>query len=108
MITKQFSIIFSSDPLSGASNISTSDVNAGSIFTTTLNNPISIPKEAKSAELMVSRANVWWTILNVVKGVNDTFVFRFTAQSPFYNAGNVYPVITCHRGYIACLPLLMP
>jgi hypothetical protein len=104
MITKQFSIIFSSDPRSGASQISTNPINAGSVFSVVLNNPISIPKEAKSAELLVTKFTGWWTILNITQDFNDTFQFSFTSSSPHYNNGNKY-IIKVPQG-IYSLPSL--
>ncbi len=77
-MNKQFSIIFSSDPANGASNISTGPSDAGSKFSVKLNsNPIQIPQQAKSCTLYVPTATFWWTMLNIVTGVNDTFSFAF-------------------------------
>ena len=75
-MNKQFSIIFSSDPGSGAQNISNEPNNAGSIFSVQLNqNAIHIPKEVKGCMIFCPTATFWWTILNIVTGVNDTFSF---------------------------------
>ena len=80
MNIKQFSIIFSSDPASGAQNVSSGPNNAGSIFSVQLDqNPIHIPKEAKSCTLFCPTATFWWTILNIVTGVNDGFQFAILA-----------------------------
>lgn len=77
-MNKQFSIIFSSDPLNGAANISAGPNDAGSRFSVTLrSNPIQIPVKAKSCTLFVPTATFWWTMLNIVTGVNDTFAFIF-------------------------------
>ena len=53
-ITRQFSMLFSSDPVSGAINISNSTIDAGSRFTLNLPYPISIPAMAKSCELFAT------------------------------------------------------
>lgn len=74
-IQKEFSITFSSDPLNGASLVSNAPNNAGSVFQASLSNPLTIPKEAKSAELTVTAFYGWWTLLNIIYQVNDSFQF---------------------------------
>ena len=78
---KQYSIIFSSDPVNGAFNIPTAPNNAGSSFSVVLgSNPIVIPKEATSCTLWCPQAVFcWWTMLNIVTGKNDGFSFTITS-----------------------------
>ncbi len=83
-IMKEFTMTFSSDPLNGALNVSSAPNNAGSSFQVVLNQPLSIPKDAKSAELAVTTFYGWWTILNVVYQFNDTFQFQILSGA---NAG---------------------
>jgi len=80
-ITRQFSMLFSSDPVSGAINISNSPIDAGSRFTLNLPYPISIPAMAKSCELFATEFLGWLTMLNIFQGVNDTFVFSISGQT---------------------------
>ncbi len=75
-IMKEFSMTFSSDPLNGAVNISSAPNNAGSSFQVVLNQPLSIPKDAKSAELAVTTFYGWWTILNLSINLMIRFNFR--------------------------------
>ena len=62
-------IVASSDPAAGAQNLS----DDGSQFEVQLDTPIVIPKEAKNCVIRVLQAQVWWTIPNIVTGVNDQF-----------------------------------
>lgn len=64
----ELSLIVSSDPDSGAFNRSAD----GSYFEIFLQNKgISIPKEAKRAFLTTEESNLWWSIPNIITGVND-------------------------------------
>ena len=103
-ITRQFSMLFSSDPVSGAINISNSTIDAGSRFTLNLPYPISIPVMAKSCELFATEFLGWWTMLNIFQGVNDTFVFSISGQTftcvipaGIYNLANLASAI--NRAY---------
>jgi hypothetical protein len=80
-IPKEFSLIFSSDPVNGASNLSTGPNNAGSSFQVVLSQPLFIPKEAISAELRVTTFIGWWTILNIIYQFNDMFQFQILSGS---------------------------
>ena len=51
----------------GASNISAD----GSSFTIQLEDGFSIPQEAMNCTLEVQEATVWWTVPNIISGVND-------------------------------------
>lgn len=67
-ITKQFSIIFSS---------ATANYNSPNMdkFSVTLNNPISVPKEANSCDVALYSANIWNSSPNIITSVNDVFSF---------------------------------
>jgi len=78
LLEKTFSYIFNSDPASGAQQISAD----GSVFSVTLNNPISIPKSAIDAQGGVLQANIWNTSPNIAAAFNNN-KFRFTTtQAP--------------------------
>jgi len=74
-ITKQFSIIFSS---------ATANYNSPNMdrFSVTLNNPISVPREANSCEVALYAANVWNSSPNIITGVNDIFSYAYSGN-PF-------------------------
>lgn len=59
--------IFSSDPDSGAQNI-TAD---GSSFEVNFDRPVVIPRRAKNCYITVQNSTAWWNIFNVVESVND-------------------------------------
>lgn len=64
----EINIIVSSDPSQGAFNRSAD----GSYFEIFLqDNGIQIPKDATQCYLSVEEATVWWTVPNVITGVND-------------------------------------
>jgi hypothetical protein len=69
MYTRRTNYLFSSDPRSGAANITSN----GSSFDVYFPDPIRIPYGAKNVELRVLNATVWWTVPNVIAGVNDAF-----------------------------------
>ena len=69
-ITKEISLIVSSDPSQGASNVSTD----GSSFQINLEGGnLIVPKDAKSCEVRVEQSTIWWSIPNIITGVNDKF-----------------------------------
>jgi len=67
-ITKQFSIIFSS----AIANYNSPNMDK---FSVTLNNPISVPKEANSCDIALYSANIWNSSPNILTGVNDVFSY---------------------------------
>lgn len=79
-IPEEISIIVSSDPDAGATN-RTSD---GSQFEIQLDGEgISIPKDAINVNLSTEETTVWWTVPNIITGVNDTFyVYGDNDQTP--------------------------
>ena len=66
-IPQEISMILSSDTNSGAINKSTD----GSYFEIQLQDGLSIPKDALNPTLEVQEASIWWTIPNIITGVND-------------------------------------
>jgi hypothetical protein len=69
MVPNEMSLLVSSDPSQGASNVSKD----GSSFEIQLEDPISIPKDAVNITTSVEEATVWWVVPNVITGQNDTF-----------------------------------
>ena len=69
----EINLIVSSDPTQGAFNRSAD----GSYFEIKLeDNGIQIPKDATQCYLSVEEATVWWTVPNVITGVNDHVYIR--------------------------------
>jgi len=66
-IPQEISMIISSDPDNGATNISSD----GSSFEVQLQDGLKIPKDALNVSISVEEANVWWVVPNINPGVND-------------------------------------
>lgn len=66
-IEYQLPLLFSSDPRTGAENVSAD----GGSFSVTLETPISIPRQSHNCFITVEEATAWWTIYNIVEGEND-------------------------------------
>ena len=75
ILKKEFSFYVSSDPDTGAVNVSQD----GATFRVNLNNPIQIPKNALSCELSVIQANVWNDSNNISAQFNNN-IFNFTTN----------------------------
>lgn len=75
LIPKESSLKFSSDPASGAQNVSTD----GSTFSVTLNTPIQIPRSAMYATIEVAQAEIWNTSPNIAAAF-DNNIFTFTTS----------------------------
>jgi hypothetical protein len=75
ILKKQFSFYISSDPDTGAVNVSPN----GSSFRVNLNTPIMIPKNALSCELSTIQANVWNDSNNISAEFGNN-VFNFTTN----------------------------
>lgn len=73
-------LFVSSDPALGATN-----VNQGvSRFDVQFKNSIEIPHDAENLTLQLTQATIFWTVLNVIEGVNDLFHLITTdGGSPF-------------------------
>jgi hypothetical protein len=69
MIPEELSLLVSSDPSQGASNVSPD----GSSFEIQLEEPIHIPIDAVNITTSVEEATVWWVVPNVIDSQNDTF-----------------------------------
>ena len=69
IIPQEISLLVSSDPSQGATNVN----QAGNAFEIQLDQSIEIPKEALNVNVSVEEATVWWVIPNVITGENDTF-----------------------------------
>ena len=65
----EISLLVTSDTAAGAQNKSVD----GSRFTIILDEPLEVPKTALSVDIIVEEATIWWTIPNVVTGINDRF-----------------------------------
>jgi hypothetical protein len=74
----ELNIIVSSDPTQGAFNRSAD----GSYFEIFLqDNGIQVPKDATQCYLSVEECTVWWTVPNVITGVNDkVYIYGPSAQ----------------------------
>lgn len=75
ILKKQFSFYVSSDPDTGAVNVSPS----GSTFRVNLNTPIMIPKNALSCELSTIQSNIWNDSNNISAEFGNN-VFNFTTN----------------------------
>ena len=68
-VPHEINLLATSDPEAGAINVSTD----GSSFEIQLEDAIKIPDAAINVTISVEEATVWWSIPNVVTGVNDRF-----------------------------------
>lgn len=66
-IPEEISMIVSSDPINGATNISPD----GSYFEVQLQDGLRIPKDALNVNISVEEATVWWSVPNIITGEND-------------------------------------
>jgi hypothetical protein len=69
LIPQERSILITSDPAQGAINRSAD----GSSFEIQLDEAIQIPKEALNVQVICEESTVWWTVPNIITGINDTF-----------------------------------
>jgi len=66
-IPEEISMLVSSDPNAGASNVSSD----GSYFEVQLQDGLKIPKDAMNINISVEEATVWWVVPNIITGQND-------------------------------------
>ena len=66
-IPEEISMLVSSDPQAGASNISPD----GSYFEVQLQDGLKIPSDALNVNIEVEEASVWWVVPNIITGEND-------------------------------------
>jgi hypothetical protein len=67
MVPEEISMIVSSDPSQGATNISPD----GSYFEVQLQDGLMLPKDALNINIAVEESTVWWVVPNIITGVND-------------------------------------
>lgn len=67
VIPQEISMLLTSDPAQGASNVSTD----GSQFTVQLEEAIDIPRDAMNVTVSVEESTIWWVIPNIITGQND-------------------------------------
>ena len=84
MLQKEVNFIVSSDPINGAINISSD----GSSFGVALDQPLVIPDNAENITLQVYTATIWWTVPNIITGVND----KIRIEEPGVNGGVLFDV----------------
>ncbi len=80
--------LFSSNPLSGALNVSSD----GSSFDVLFDQPIVVPREAKNCYITVQSATAWWNIFNIIDGENDQIdVYYDDGVSPIQELVTIEP-----------------
>ena len=79
ILKKKFSMFFSSDPLTGARNVSQD----GSEFSVQLNNPLTIPSNALDCSLSVIQSNIWNTSYNISADFGNNIFSFVTAETPY-------------------------
>lgn len=78
MVPQEICLIVSSDPDNGAVNRSQD----GSYFEIQLQDGLSLPAEALNPTLCVEEATVWWTVPNIITGINDKMYITGPAAEP--------------------------
>jgi hypothetical protein len=66
-IPEEISMLISSDPEAGATNISSD----GSYFEVQLQDGLKIPSDALNVNIEVEEASVWWVVPNIITGENN-------------------------------------
>ena len=69
IVPEEVSLLVTSDPAQGATNVSAD----GSSFEIQLDTPLSVPRDALSTHVAVEEATIWWSVPNVITDENDTF-----------------------------------
>lgn len=82
MVPQEITMIVSSDPSNGAVNRSAD----GSYFEIQLQDGLSLPAEALNPTLSVEEATVWWTVPNIITGVNDKMYITGTGANPLISS----------------------
>jgi len=68
LIPREENLLISSDPANGAVNVSAD----GSYFEVQFTDGgLTLPREAVNVQVSVQEATVWWTVPNIITGVND-------------------------------------
>lgn len=86
MVPHEISIIASSDPNNGAINRSAD----GSQFEIQLEDALQIPAEAVNITIDVEESTIWWSVPNIITGVND--MIYITAPRASDDALTVYNI----------------
>ncbi len=86
LVPEELTILLSSDPLSGATNISAE----GDQYTVQLNEGINIPSDALNVNLRAEESTVWWVVPNISAKIGNN---RF-----YVNEGGVPFVLTIPDG----------
>lgn len=76
LIPIEFSILASSDPANGATNLSAD----GSQFTIALQEPFAIPQTAVNVQVSAPEGSVWWVSPNIIEGKNNRFSIAIGAD----------------------------
>jgi hypothetical protein len=76
VIPEEISMIVSSDPSQGASNVSAD----GSYFEVQLQDGLKIPKDALNVNVSVEESSIWWVIPNIITGTNDKMYFNGSSK----------------------------
>lgn len=86
MVPNEISLLVSSDPDQGATNVSRD----GSSFEIQLEEPISVPSDAVNCTVSVEEATVWWVVPNIITGENNKlFIFGDRADGGAAQTFNV-------------------
>ena len=64
---KDITLIFSSNPVNGALNLTPN----GDRYNTVLYNSISVPRSAKYCIMQVIQSNIWWVVPNLSPVLNN-------------------------------------
>ena len=79
LLRKRFTTYYSSDPTTGAQNVS-ADV---STFTVQLNRPLTIPANAVDCTVAVVQASVWNTSPNIAAAFGNNVFSFVVAETPY-------------------------
>lgn len=87
-VPEEISMIVSSDPSQGASNVSPD----GAYFEVQLEDGIMIPSDALNVNISVEESTLWWVVPNIITGVNDKmYISGDTANSTLTKLELGYP-----------------
>ena len=77
MVAEEISMIVSSDPSQGATNISPD----GSYFEIQLQDGLMLPKYALNINVAIEESTVWWVVPNIITGENDKMYLTGTTST---------------------------
>ena len=75
-IPEEISMIVSSDPSQGATNTSPD----GSYFEIQLQDGLMLPKDALNINIAVEESTIWWSVPNIITGVNDKMYLQGSTE----------------------------